>query len=216
MVDMAMNTPASQQSHPYRQCTNVASGRLFDSAVISPASAMAATGDVLHQAANVESGLPSSALHLQPQQLDDGDVHNLATAPVAPSISNDGLSLSTLVPEQLHTLKVEMAWLKKQLAEKANEVQTRDGVIEALLNEQANVSHLKEELSTALHEIETLKKTISDDKQGQCVICWEGTPCFALVPCGHIVLCQRCNGRSVEQCPVCRRKVVTSLRVYKP
>jgi len=198
--------------------------------------ATAATGNVSHDVAAIEeSGVPSSELRLQPQGLDGMDVHSLAaTAPAASSTSNHGQGLSTLAPCRnprtpltplvcdvnerlaLAKLRVEMASLKEQLADKLNEVKASNGVIESLLNEQTDVDRLKEELSTALHTIETLKTSITNDKQGQCVICWEGTPCYALVPCGHLLLCQRCAGRNIEHCPVCRRKVGASLRVYKP
>jgi len=201
----------------------------------------AATVDIsLAVAATVETRPPSSELLLRPHGLDVSDVQFLAAAAsVASSTSNHGQGLSTLAPRgnsttpltplvsngpcqcrlPLAKLRVETASLKKQLAEKLNEVQARDSVIEALLSEQVDVNRVKEELSTALHTIDTLKKSIANDKLGQggqCVICWEGTPCYALVPCGHLLLCQRCAGRNLEQCPVCRRKVVASLRVYRP
>jgi len=182
----------------------------------APSSATAATGEASHAvAATVEIGLRDSELRLPPQGLEVNDVGSLATRSTASSASNHVQGLYTLVPEQLQKLSAEMATLKEQLAQKSMEVQARDGVIEALLSEQADGDRLKKELSTALHTIETLKTNIIDDREGQCVICFEGTPCYALVPCGHLLLCQRCAGGSLEQCPVCRRKVESSLRVYR-
>lgn len=51
-----------------------------------------------------------------------------------------------------------------------------------------------------------------------CVICISEPPNVALLPCGHMVICQTCNAsRAVKQgdlCPVCRKRVESVNRIY--
>lgn len=50
-----------------------------------------------------------------------------------------------------------------------------------------------------------------------CVICQDRTKCIILLPCRHFCLCQTCMetlAQDYAMCPICRREVVDSLRVY--
>lgn len=61
--------------------------------------------------------------------------------------------------------------------------------------------------------------TLSEVEQGDslttpaCVICMERDAEYALIPCGHQVLCQQCVPR-VQQCPVCRSTASSSIKIY--
>jgi len=46
----------------------------------------------------------------------------------------------------------------------------------------------------------------------ECVVCWMRTSEVALMPCGHVCLCQNCP--TLSSCPMCRAEVEGSLRVY--
>lgn len=46
----------------------------------------------------------------------------------------------------------------------------------------------------------------------ECVVCWSRTSEIALVPCGHVCLCQSCP--LLSACPMCRAQVTRSIRVY--
>ena len=58
-----------------------------------------------------------------------------------------------------------------------------------------------------------------EDDAEQCVMCIDRPRAYALVPCGHLCLCEVCwatleaspNGGA---CPICRQQVVTALRIY--
>lgn len=51
-----------------------------------------------------------------------------------------------------------------------------------------------------------------------CVICLEGVPAVALIPCGHMILCLECNDQGAvkvgDGCPVCRRSVSSLARIF--
>ena len=47
-----------------------------------------------------------------------------------------------------------------------------------------------------------------------CVICLDQKRTMCLVPCGHLILCEACCTPSIYHCPVCRRYVESSMKVY--
>lgn len=48
-----------------------------------------------------------------------------------------------------------------------------------------------------------------------CVICVERAKCIVLQPCNHLCLCEECERRLPYRiCPICRRRVVRTMRVY--
>lgn len=48
-----------------------------------------------------------------------------------------------------------------------------------------------------------------------CIICVERTKCVVLQPCNHLCLCQECERRlPCRICPICRRQVVRTMRVF--
>ena len=49
--------------------------------------------------------------------------------------------------------------------------------------------------------------------ESECVVCMEMPRQFAVFPCGHLCLCERCKDNHTN-CPVCRSTVDKTLRVY--
>ena len=48
-----------------------------------------------------------------------------------------------------------------------------------------------------------------------CIICVERSKCVVLRPCNHLCLCEECEPRLLHRvCPICRRQVVGTMRVY--
>jgi len=64
---------------------------------------------------------------------------------------------------------------------------------------------------------------VDDDKDlpSQCVICCDGECTHALIPCGHLCLCDECvrlimdDAESLSLCPVCREPSSKAIRVYQ-
>lgn len=46
-----------------------------------------------------------------------------------------------------------------------------------------------------------------------CRICWDTVADAALYDCGHVLACLTC-ARQVDRCPICRKRVLTALKLY--
>lgn len=55
------------------------------------------------------------------------------------------------------------------------------------------------------------KKTVAETKT--CQICYGGPLDTAIYDCGHVVSCSAC-ARNMDLCPVCRRRVIATLKLY--
>jgi hypothetical protein len=53
----------------------------------------------------------------------------------------------------------------------------------------------------------------AEEGEKVCRVCWEELADAALNDCGHVVACLNC-ARRVENCPVCRRKVASALKLW--
>ncbi|KAF2142737.1 uncharacterized protein K452DRAFT_307666 [Aplosporella prunicola CBS 121167] len=53
----------------------------------------------------------------------------------------------------------------------------------------------------------------AEQEERLCRICWEEAADAAFYDCGHVVACLAC-ARRVDQCPVCRRRVLAAMRLY--
>ena len=49
--------------------------------------------------------------------------------------------------------------------------------------------------------------------KGECVICLNERSIMALMPCGHLCLCQKCHPGS-DKCPICKTEYVSISRIY--
>ena len=66
-----------------------------------------------------------------------------------------------------------------------------------------------------LLELQTLVKNQSITSE-KCVICLDKTLSVAVKPCGHVVYCHICAQKVEKICPICRREVAETLRLYFP
>jgi len=78
------------------------------------------------------------------------------------------------------------------------------------------VETLKTELDKAEREVVDLRASAERDEGSHCLICMDATPCYAVVPCGHLSFCESCQVTRPSRCPVCRAPASMLLRVYKP
>ncbi|TKA63691.1 hypothetical protein B0A49_09718 [Cryomyces minteri] len=54
---------------------------------------------------------------------------------------------------------------------------------------------------------------VAADQQKRCQMCYEGETEAAFYDCGHVCACLAC-ARRVEQCPVCRKRVLAAVKLY--
>jgi hypothetical protein len=52
-------------------------------------------------------------------------------------------------------------------------------------------------------------------EDGKCVICIDQGAIYAVVPCGHLCVCESCKGNVINKCPVCRGNAQMVMKVYK-
>lgn len=97
---------------------------------------------------------------------------------------------------------------------------TTKAQVESLHQIRADLHRLVKERDALYQQLPTVKAVKTPEhsihpaiEEGrECVVCWSRTSEIALVPCGHVCLCQSCPPLSA--CPVCRAQVASSLRVY--
>lgn len=53
-----------------------------------------------------------------------------------------------------------------------------------------------------------------EDESTLCVVCLTRPRSYAIVPCGHMCLCETCTPTIGPICPMCRRDVGTTMRIY--
>jgi hypothetical protein len=53
----------------------------------------------------------------------------------------------------------------------------------------------------------------AQESERLCRICWDGEAEAAFYDCGHVVACLTC-AREVQNCPVCRKRVLSSMKLY--
>jgi hypothetical protein len=63
---------------------------------------------------------------------------------------------------------------------------------------------------------EAKKKEIAKKEEDLCVICMDSSMTHIMVPCGHYVACGPCSEKITNNpCPICRKPISTTMRVYK-
>lgn len=58
-----------------------------------------------------------------------------------------------------------------------------------------------------------LRGTVTDEDKGRCQICYEKDMSTAFYDCGHVLACRECASQ-IENCPVCRKRVLARLELY--
>ncbi|XP_024373874.1 putative E3 ubiquitin-protein ligase XBAT35 isoform X1 [Physcomitrium patens] len=59
--------------------------------------------------------------------------------------------------------------------------------------------------------------TVTGEKSGQCVVCWDAPAQVVCIPCGHLAGCMDCLSEIKEKgwgCPVCRTAIQQLIKVY--
>lgn len=65
----------------------------------------------------------------------------------------------------------------------------------------------------------TLKTDNNKNKRGICVVCDDNKSCYAILPCGHLCLCEECcrmyQQHEKDRCPLCRLNIMSYTRIYE-
>ena len=73
---------------------------------------------------------------------------------------------------------------------------------------------LKEQFAAAKTEIEELEATITVVQKSKCVVCLAPAPDTVVLPCLHLCLCSGCKLPVGTPCPLCRKPVISTTKVF--
>lgn len=108
-------------------------------------------------------------------------------------------------------------WTLQELSQARGEnerLKSRLMEADLLLEEQAReIEDFQLRVSERELELYTKEKQAAD-QHNLCVICLDADASHVVIPCGHLVYCDKCP--PAPQCPVCRISCVSVLRMYKP
>lgn len=62
---------------------------------------------------------------------------------------------------------------------------------------------------------EVKKKKKGDDMDGMCIVCYERKIGIAFMNCAHTCVCEECS-KVLKECPLCRNKIVSKIKVFLP
>ena len=90
---------------------------------------------------------------------------------------------------------------------------------EVLPTEQAVTPSAPSEEDLLIGSVDNPPPTAPSAEQdtSECVICLAALSQYAIIPCGHLCLCEDCaqmSTTSLDKCPICREKIVSKLRIY--
>lgn len=121
------------------------------------------------------------------------------------------------------------AALEKRLIEEAKDIKdTEEKLRNRKRSFQETIQSMPPDAQSRINldnETSTTTTSISSDNSNNtCVICHDGVSTMAVIPCGHVCLCNRCsdvcmsgqhqNGQRQRSCPLCRGNMQSVLRIY--
>lgn len=123
---------------------------------------------------------------------------------VTPLLSADGLDLGRRYGQGMTEAERD----EEREEERSSERVKRQSLIGEILEQTREIVRLRS-------EVESLRRRGDCDSDGieVCIICLDANREVAYLPCGHFTCCIACGG-SMETCPVCRRDVDRTVRIY--
>jgi hypothetical protein len=70
------------------------------------------------------------------------------------------------------------------------------------------------EESVVVEAADTAPFAFDGQEKSLCVICLSAAPSVLLIPCAHLALCEDDSKAVVQNCPVCRAKIQSTMKVY--
>lgn len=107
------------------------------------------------------------------------------------------------------------AVLEKRMREEAADIKSAE---RSLKKRKRSLKESLEEVPIARRARISLEIETSDPKS-LCVVCQDEKPVMAVVPCGHLCLCERCADSCMARCgemlcPLCRGVMKNTMRIY--
>ena len=108
-------------------------------------------------------------------------------------------------------------WLAKEQTREAAEAKARKEAAEEARKLQMTSRTAMAKNQAAESPATAVAAALVGGPAAECVVCLDKEPTHALVPCGHLCLCDACSSACVDtgECPVCRVPVLSALRIWK-
>ena len=85
-----------------------------------------------------------------------------------------------------------------------------------LRESQRKEKELRKKLKDNEKVVIDLRKQLQEQSSKTCVVCLSADANMVFVPCGHVCTCRECSKRLQNNCPICRRRFTSLVRVYTP
>lgn len=160
------------------------------------------------------SALDHDNLDAQPVTDDEAD-HNIDEEKAA--LKNQLLELETYlegrIKEEIESIQED----RKLLHEHEHRLRTRT---RNLRDSIAGRPHLANSKTLQEVLVTTNEYTTGSSLASECVVCKEKSATRAIIPCGHLCLCDACTHSLLKQssalqyCPLCRGNLLSTLKIY--
>ena len=105
--------------------------------------------------------------------------------------------------------------LEAKIEEKLlEEVKDIEEIEKRLKKRKRSVLDVMQEMSPARRSRISIGMEETNDTKSICVICQDRSAQRAVVPCGHLCLCDSCSAANMELCPLCRGRVGSTIKIY--
>ena len=87
------------------------------------------------------------------------------------------------------------------------------------IQNQTKQLNLLQNLVLDLKNSQSSKKKAEKDETesiGKCIICLDRSLTYAVRPCGHLIACTDCAEKLPKECPICRRIISDTLKIFFP
>jgi hypothetical protein len=142
---------------------------------------------------------------------------------IAPSKVFNDFSLVKSAEEIIDDTEVKLKNESSKIRVEYHEVITQicvDAVVssaEKLSQKIAIESNLESELCRIKEELAAAKSCLAEHaKRMECAICFKETKKRTVYSCGHMDVCQSCDGNQIKDCPICKVPIMLRFKVIAP
>ena len=86
----------------------------------------------------------------------------------------------------------------------------------AMITEKIEKLKHRKKLKMMKMPLEESKKQVESNREVKCIVCFENLLELAFLPCGHVCTCQKCGLELMNECPICRKKIFSSMKIFFP
>ena len=109
-------------------------------------------------------------------------------------------------------------WASPDFGRSVNPISTRGSIYEEIQNQTKQLNslqHLVLDLENSQNSKQKTEK-VETELIGNCVFCLDKPLTHAVRPCGHLIACTDCVKKLPKECPICRRTISDTLRIFFP